>query len=273
MMLASLGSFASFFRWSGVLVTLGAAISAPSSAAADQLGKIMPLGDSISAGYFVSGGYRDPLARDLTAAGHSFQFVGSNTEWPTQYLSDRSQTHHEGHSGYVITGGTSGRSGLTDNLSSWIGTSGGKVMPDTVLLMIGTNDIDLNYSVAGAPTRMNNLINMLIDPTTGLCRQARLIVAGITRIGDAGKDANAVAFNSAVSQLVQNHQALGQNISFVDMHAVLTAADMADALHPNQSGYNKMGDAWSAAISVPEPGSTVLLLGGAFGMLLRRRNR
>ena len=274
MVFVSPRSFPSFFRPYGVVVTLGVLLSVSSSAtAATDLGKIMPLGDSITAGYFISGGYRDPLAHDLTAAGYSFQFVGSNTEWPTQYLSDRSQTHHEGHSGYVITAGTSGRGGITDNLSTWIGTVNGKVMPDIILLMIGTNDININYSVASAPDRMNTLINMLIDPTVGLSPQARLIVAGIVPIGDVAQDAKVVTFNSQVSQLVKNHQTLGQNISYIDMHASLTATDIADGLHPTQAGYNKMGEAWASAISVPEPGTTMLLVGGALGMLLRRGRR
>ena len=58
----------------------------------------MPLGDSITHGSNVPGGYRIDLEDDLLAAGASFDFVGSLTNGPAQ-LADR---EHEGHSGWRI---------------------------------------------------------------------------------------------------------------------------------------------------------------------------
>src|SRR5689334_17727296 len=58
---------------------------------------IMPLGDSITHGYTVAGGYRTRLYSDLNNAGFSFTLVGSSTDNPTSVLSQAGQAHHEGH--------------------------------------------------------------------------------------------------------------------------------------------------------------------------------
>lgn len=247
------------------------------SAAAQDLGNIMPLGDSITEGT-VPGGFRDPLDRLLTQNGYGFHFVGSNTTNPTALLTSQKQTHHEGHSGYVIQAGTSGRAGILDNLPRWLGPSGPH--PDLILLMIGTNDVDLNYRLAAAPDRLGSLIFAICDPMTGLRPQAHLIVASITPIGNAAEEARVEAYNAAIPGVVNAHRALGQNVSFVDMHSFLTKSDLADKLHPGVRGYQKMGEAWYEAVTVPEPSADagllyalVLLRSGRRGRLtcLRRR--
>jgi hypothetical protein len=91
-------------------LTVGAGLMAGNAQAAD-LGKIMPMGDSITLGVPVAGGYRDPLYTLLNTRGDTFTLVGSLTDYATTTLSNAGQTHHEGHSGYTIADG-GGRSGL-----------------------------------------------------------------------------------------------------------------------------------------------------------------
>src|SRR5206468_3091586 len=92
--------------------------------------KIMPLGDSITWGVGgTNAGYRADLKTLLTAGGISFQFVGSDTGNPGTLGAD--QAHHEGHSGYVITAGSSGRGGISDNIGTWLGPNGAD--PDVIL--------------------------------------------------------------------------------------------------------------------------------------------
>ena len=227
--------------------------------------KIMPLGDSITDGVGGSNaGYRGPLNMLLNNAGIAHQFVGSATDNVGSLPAD--QQHHEGHSGYTITGG--GRSGILDNINTWLGSNGAN--PDVILLMIGTNDVTTYATtlaaVPQATANLNTLISTISNKSTGLRPNAKLIVAEITPIVgtvNGGTDAVAQAYNQSVATLVANHQALGENVSLVDMHSALNAStDMYDQLHPNDNGYNKMAQVWFNGISavVPEPSSIVLLM-------------
>src|SRR5690606_20101241 len=60
--------------------------------------RIMPLGDSITDGLTVPGGYRIDLWQKLVADGYTIDFVGSQSNGPAS-LGDRD---HEGHSGWRI---------------------------------------------------------------------------------------------------------------------------------------------------------------------------
>jgi lysophospholipase L1-like esterase len=226
--------------------------------------KIMPLGDSITDGVGGSNaGYRGPLNTLLNSAGIEHVFVGSATDAAGSLPYD--QQHHEGHSGFTITGG--GRSGILDNINSWLGSSGAD--PDVILLMIGTNDVTTYATslatVPQATANLNKLISTISNKSTGLKPNAKLIIAGITPIVgtvNGGSDAVAQAYNQSIATLVASHQALGENVSLVDMHSALNAStDMNDQLHPNDKGYNKMAAVWLNGITavVPEPSSIMLL--------------
>jgi hypothetical protein len=49
--------------------------------------------------------------------------------------------------------------------------------------------------------------------------------------------------------VVAIHQALGENVSLVDMHSAISLSDMVDKLHPNDSGSSKMAQVWFHAIT------------------------
>ncbi|CAL9369412.1 hypothetical protein SUDANB1_00832 [Streptomyces sp. enrichment culture] len=55
------------------------------------------------------------------------------------------------------------------------------------------------------------------------------------------------AYNQAIPQIVSEAQAAGKRVAYVDMSS-LTTADLADALHPNDSGYQKMADAFHRGV-------------------------
>jgi lysophospholipase L1-like esterase len=210
--------------------------------------KILPLGDSVTWGVGgTNAGYRAGLASLLSSAGRSFRFVGSSVDNPGQLPAD--QRHHEGHSGFVITAGTSGRQGISDNIATWLGAQG--VHPDVVLLMIGTNDVDLNYDLGHAGDRLSALIGAIADKNTGLAPDARLIVAKLTPINDSAEDGRAYDYNTAVATAVLQHASRGENVRLVDMHGALTTSDLSDKLHPNDSGYAKMAHVWLDAIAAP----------------------
>jgi hypothetical protein len=54
-----------------------------------------------------------------------------------------------------------------------------------------------------------------------------------------------VQYNNAIPGIVAAH---GSNFHFLDMHPILQASDLADGIHPNQGGYDKMAVAWANAL-------------------------
>lgn len=209
--------------------------------------RIMPLGASITDGFLgTKAGYRGPLKQLLDEAKVTFQFVGSWTDNPGTPALPREQQHHEGHSGYVIQAGTSGRSGIYDFLNDWLGPTGSEV--DVFLIVIGTNDVDLDYKLDMAGARLDALVTKLVDPVQGLQPKAKVILAQLPPINDAAEDARCVTYNQAVVATVQAHQQKGEAVTTVDLHSAITTAELADKLHPNDVGYAKVAKVFFDAI-------------------------
>ncbi|HVJ21926.1 MAG TPA: GDSL-type esterase/lipase family protein [Polyangiaceae bacterium] len=209
--------------------------------------RIMPLGASITDGFAgTTAGYRGPLKDLLDDAGVVFQFVGSWTDNPGTMPLPREQQHHEGHPGYVIQAGTSGRSGIYDNFDAWLGPRGSEA--DVFLIVIGTNDVDLDYELDTVDERLDVMVTAILDPSVGLQPHAKVILAQLPPIDDAATDARCVVYNQAIVATVQAHQAKGEAITTVDLHAAITTDDLADKLHPNDVGYAKFAQVFFDAI-------------------------
>lgn len=214
----------------------------PHTVQAADLGNIMPMGDSITYGVPVAGGYRDPLYTLLTNRSDTFTFVGSSTGNATTALTAAGQAHHEGHSGFVITNGV-GRAGLDEHLAGWIGPGGED--PDKILLMIGTNDIDLDNDLDNAPARLNALINHIYDYKPNVT----VYLASIVPIDNTAKNVKVETFNAAIPDIVASQRALGRTVIYVPMYEALDVdTDLSDSLHPNAGGYQKMAAAWDTAL-------------------------
>ncbi|WP_250004896.1 ricin-type beta-trefoil lectin domain protein [Actinoplanes sp. M2I2] len=220
----------------GLSLTGAAAPTAAAAAAAAESNggvRVMPLGDSITEGTQVPGGYRIGLWQRLSGAGYRVDFVGTQVNGPAA-LGDHD---HQGHPGWRIDQ-------IDANISRWLGTAN----PRTVLLHIGTNDILQNYNVASAPSRLS----ALIDRITATAPAADVFVATIIPLASAGQAASARTFNAALPGIVQSKVNSGKRVHLVDMHAALTTADLIDGVHPTAGGYDKMAATWYAALrSVP----------------------
>jgi lysophospholipase L1-like esterase len=215
-----------------VVLAAGAVATPPAPALAESNGgvRVMPLGDSITDGFNVPGGYRIDLWQRMAAAGNVVDFVGSGFNGPAS-LGDHD---HEGHSGWRIDQ-------LDANIVGWLRTSA----PRTVLLHIGTNDVNQNHDVANAPARLS----ALIDKIRANAPAVELFVAQITPESDPTQEARVRAFNAAVPGVVAQK---GPRTHLVDMHSAITTADLADGVHPNATGYAKMAARWHSALqSVP----------------------
>ncbi len=200
----------------------------PSAASAESNGgtRIMPLGDSITHGHNVSGGYRNKLWQHIGTNGYTVDFVGLNTDGPAT-LGDRD---HAGYPGNTIK-----------QISYWTPSSLSTYNPRTVLLHAGTNDIQQDYLLDEAPARLSALIDQI---RTG-APDADIFVATIIPFADAAKEAKAQTFNAAIPGIVSSK---GGKVHLVNMRPAITTADLADGVHPSAAGYDKMADIWFAAM-------------------------
>jgi lysophospholipase L1-like esterase len=212
-----------------LLPLLVAATCAGAGIHSKSVTRIMPLGDSITDGYGIPGGYRIDLWRELKSSRIDFDFVGSQRNGPAQ-LPDKD---HEGHIGWRIDQ-------LRASVDGWIRT----YQPDVVLLLIGTNDILRHYRVARAPRRLGALVDRIyaVRPAT------KIFLSTIPLIGIATANVQVAKYNAAVRQVVRTRAAARRPIWFVDGGRRLTSVDLADAAHPNAAGYWKLAQAWHASL-------------------------
>ncbi|SFF79840.1 Lysophospholipase L1 [Actinacidiphila alni] len=190
---------------------------------------IMPLGDSITDGFNVPGGYRSDLWQYLAADGHTDDFVGSQSNGPAR-LGDHD---HEGHPGWRIDE-------IDAHAAAWVRATS----PRTILLHIGTNDMTQNYDPAGAPARLSTLLTHITDAAPG----ADVLVSDLIPLADPTLESRAEQYNAAVPGVVSALAAQGRHVHFVSMHTALTTADLADGVHPTAGGYSKMAARWYAAL-------------------------
>jgi lysophospholipase L1-like esterase len=219
------------------VLAAAAALAGIGTAHAESNGgvRVMPLGDSITDGLTVPGGYRIDLWQKMVAGGYRVDFVGSLFNGPSS-LGDHD---HEGHSGWTIAQ-------IDANIVRWLQTSN----PHSVLLHIGTND--MFSASAGAPQRLSTLI----DHITATAPDAEVFVSTIIPLN--GADSQVRTYNAAIPAIVQSK---GPHVHLVDMFPALTLADLADGVHPNAGGYSKMATVWFNALrsvpgSIGNPGGT-----------------
>lgn len=207
---------------------LAAALNLP---AASPL-RVLPVGDSITFGSSVPGGYRFPLYNLLTNAGYIADFVGTQTGNATN---GQTEVEHEGHGGWRIQQ-------ISDIMVSVFDAIGD---PDVILLLIGTNDFGAGDDTANATNRLDALIEKMATNRP----YCKIVVANLLERGEPFNTQIQTMFNPAVPNIVQNHRDRGQEVYFTDLRSALTVADMPDNLHPGALGYAKMATNWFGAIT------------------------
>ena len=192
--------------------------------------RLMALGDSITHGYTTAAGYRLRLRDRLTGAGWAVDLVGSLEHGPPGF----EDAQHEGHGGYRIDR-------IRAGVPAWVGAA----RPDAVLVMAGTNDILGNFDRPNAPARLA----ALVDAIASAAPTASVLVASVPPITDPGCGCGAAvdAYNAGVRVVVADKAAAGYPVSFVDMSDV-TAADLPDGIHPDETGQAKIAEAWFRAL-------------------------
>ena len=223
--------------------------------AADQV-KIMPIGDSITNGDGETGGYRKYLDYTLKQKGISFDMVGPKSDMNAsfnyngqnvQYDSD-----HAGFSGFQIKqvpdwGKQQGNTGsLYNELKN--NNAVKKYAPDIILLIIGTNDMTANRSMNDCANDLHDLVDyMLADMPSG----GTVFMGSIPEFTAYGGNPEKIAnYNATVKKVAEEYSSAGKNVKFADVHGCLNgSADLGfDNLHPNGTGYEKMGKFWAGVI-------------------------
>jgi len=212
-----------------------------------NLGAIMPVGDSITAGYSsdptVDAGWRAPLCKSLTAAGYSFQFVGTTNVNPGRSLPTVpvDQTWHDG--GMAESCNTLA---VRNNIGGWLKTlaAGGKT-PAYIVMMTGTNDINDN----NVPASVGN-VSSIIDTVHSQAPKSKLFVAKIVPVFSPSNSWVA-AYNAGLVALVSQKRAAGCNVAIVDLNTNFPFATgmTADTVHPNAVGYAWLAQQWHAALT------------------------
>lgn len=243
----------SIVRW--LVVFLCACIMSASAAPL----RIMPLGDSITAGYTDNPnwnvpfefGYRSRLYTLLTNAGYDFVFVGGSLEPFNNAYGDPTkggtvsptfdlrtltpnQNGHRGYGGKTITF-------IETNVASYLTAD----TPDVILMMIGINGI-----ASTSPTQLDSLVNTIFTnrPTVKLVTAQIIPKLPFTQLV---VDYNTSIRNTIVPKFVGQGRAIStvdQYVNFLTNPAVNTSINSAlysNAInHPTATGYNAMAETW-----------------------------
>jgi len=218
-------------RASWLVLSVIVVLSVSAGARAANVVKIMPLGDSITRGWYGSAyrwGYRRPLYVSLTNGGYNFDFVGGQTD------GNFPDPQHEGHDGWQADN-------ILPYLQGWLNTH----QPDVVLLHIGTNDVTWNDADAN---EVNDILNVIDNYEADSNKGVTVVLARI--IDRYPNDPNTTTYNNDLNTMATTRIANGDNIIIVNMQYALNySTDMADWLHPNDNGYAKMANVWYIALA------------------------
>ncbi|MFE5768680.1 FG-GAP-like repeat-containing protein [Streptomyces sp. NPDC056485] len=205
---------------------LGATPAAAAVQPAPALVRIMPLGDSITAGAGSSqgAGYRSELWNLMGGQSrYTPDFVGSGS------FGNVGDPDNEGHSGWTIDD-------VRSNIDRWQTAAD----PDVVLLHLGINDLNTHHAdPADAARRLSGLVDRLVANRPGVT----VIVQGLL-VDTPGLERQTREFNAAVRGQEAERRARGERFRFVEPPRLDVAAELPDHLHPNDAGYRKMAAAY-----------------------------
>lgn len=204
--------------------------------------RVMPVGDSVTLGSGTTStegdfvGYRRKLHTDLTNLGFNVNFVGSEDNGSGATTGSNFDTQHEGHGGWRADE-------VATTIHDWLVANPAEV----VLLHIGTNDIAKNpqdTSVIDVESILNEIDRFDPNVTVVLARI-------INQLNNNDQPRFTVTqYNKNLQTLADQRIAAGDKIVVVDMETAIDyTTDLADYLHPNITGYNKMATRWQQGLT------------------------
>lgn len=218
--------------------------------------KILPLGDSITYGLITvqadkassdssingkdsHGGYRVKLFADAVAASQKITFTGSVLNGPTMVSGMSFPQANEGHSGYTID--SSNGNGI--NVKALLDRAF-QTLPQIILLHIGTNDVYASSGQSGMADRLTALIDELVKRAPDALIVVSTIIPLKTTYAALG------TYNGQIPGVVSKEATAGHHVVMVDIFSGFDLSLLSgDGVHPNQMGYDRMGDKFYAAVS------------------------
>lgn len=226
-------SWSSAARLYGIVLLFWTLCSVCSSAQV----KIMPLGDSITAGDTVFNSYRRPLWLNLQAGNYKVDFVGGqrdNRNGPPP--NPDFDQDHQGHGGRT-----------TEWLYTYLKEWAKKERPDVVLLHAGTNDLNQGKS----PKSTFDGLGQIIDSLRSVVPTVKVLVAQIIPAADNILNANVTTLNRLLPDLASQKSTAESTVLIVDLNSdFVRETDLDDDLHPNASGEKKMAARWYQALQL-----------------------
>ena len=233
--------------------------------------KIMPLGNSITLGVTDGTipisqmkGWRYDLKQMLHLSGNEIDFVGSQSSG-TDYFTD---SQHAGIGGtrdqYVarlLTDGFDALNGVQILVPP--GPYLDEYEPDIILLHIGTNDVTLETDPISIQ-KVSNILDLIDEYEVRSGKEITVILALIINrkkpwVAGSGAD-KTTAFNNFIKTMAQSRIANGDNLVIMDMENdagfLYDDSDMADLVHPNATGYQKMALGWFGKLTEILPQNT-----------------
>jgi lysophospholipase L1-like esterase len=194
--------------------------------------KVMALGDSLTVGVGSTrgGGYRAPFWEHMRDAGIEIDMVGGKVDGP--------ETFDNRHQGYAQMPLHDLSAGVHDKIRTF--------QPDIVLLLAGSDEVGSSHF---SPHAFAANLDVMIDRIFTAKSDVKLLI-GTLPPARFGKNQGAKrAVNELLRRTVREREKSGQAVYLVDSFAVLDPQrEMADAAHPNDAGYERIGEAFADAL-------------------------
>ena len=230
-------------RSPAILLALTALATGPLVAQGTPL-RVQPVGDSLTVGAPVAGGYRTRLFDQMSLAGTPIDFVGPLRTNPDP--GNLPDPEHDGHGGFTIY-----------DIGYWPQAGGGSFpigqrvdayLPDALLILVGLNDLWPSQPPAPwylASNRMDQLVAAALQrPVAPTVVLATLVPSLFDQL-----NLKIESFNRELVELVRARHAAGDKITLVDQHAAVPQGEIYDlGIHPTQADHDLMADAWAAAL-------------------------
>ena len=213
---------------------------------------VLCLGDSITDGFLLPGGYRNTLCALLEEAGLSGRI---DLTGPNRNGSGYAPCH-AGFTGFAVDriAAEDSLTGAREGILPMVPALAAQFPADVILLMIGTNDILSRFDLPHFGERLGRLTLALLSAFSA-CRL--LYIATLPDMDAADSpyicpqvypaeeiDRAVADCNAQIRTLAQRQAAAGRPVRLADIHGTLTKADLQDGVHPNAAGFEKIGRCW-----------------------------
>ena len=204
------------------------------SSGAQEITRILPLGDSITQGGNARPGYRRALWLLLKENGFNVDFVGSQTSFENSSPPDDQldfDLDHEGHWGWETNQ-------IADALPAWLES----YTADIALVHLGTNDFDRGESVSDTLDDLSAVLALLRESNPDIT----ILLAEIIPM----RFKSTRKFNTALRAWASNASTTESKLIIVDQYSgYYSLLYNYDKYHPNSWGEKRIANRWFDALS------------------------